>query len=122
MQLYKVLEGIQVWREKLHVEDMWSNPNELSEAMNKLAVYNSYLAEHIAPLHKKATETEILAYKRERQNNVKLGDSSMSAKLEGLESRHDYEHVKLVNKSVSDLTNVIQSRLKVLSEQARSNI
>ena len=121
MRLSKVLEGIQVWREKLHVEDMWGNPDQLSEAMAKLATYNSYLAEHVAPLHKTASETEILSYKKQREAGYKLGDSTMGAKLDGLESRKDYEHVKLVNKSVSDLTNVIQSRLRVLTEQARGN-
>lgn len=121
MKLEQTLEGIQKYRERLHAEDLWSAPASLSECMAKLATYGSYLADHIAGLHKNATESEILAFKAARKRGLTAADSEREAKQMSLQPREDYENAKLVHKSTSDLTNVIQSRLKVLAEEARGN-
>ena len=56
MDFETAVKGIHGVRERIHKFDMWNDPVALSDAMTKLAVYNSYLADYIALAHKEATD------------------------------------------------------------------
>lgn len=114
METKDALNGITTWRERIHAEDMWGDPNRLSETMARLATYNAYLTDKIALLHKTASETEILAFKRMRDNGATAKDAELGAKQEALEARYEYENIKLVAKATESLISVLQSRLKIL--------
>lgn len=112
------IEKIIELREYIHQNDLWDRPEALSEVMTKLAVRNHQLAEHIARLEKTYKESEILEYQKARKS-LTQGDAEKQARLKSLDAKEDYENVKTVNKATADLINVIQSRLRILTEQAR---
>lgn len=119
MELTKILEEIMDWRQR--TRNVWSQPEPLSMAMMELAYWNSHLAEQVSAAHQIVSDKQITAYLKHRKTETQ-GDAEMNAKKDALEHRKDYEHIKAVNKSTSEFLSTLQSRLRVLTEQARANI
>lgn len=119
MKLETATEGLMKYRKLIHEQDLWDNPNELSDVMVKLATYNSYLADNLATLHHNATEAAGASFKAARDMEVGVTEAERFAKAESLEPRRKYEHGKYVYDSTKNLISVLQSRLRVISEQIK---
>lgn len=117
MKLEAAIKGILEQRQAIHTQNLWSDPNHLSEVMLKLATYNAYLADHIATLHHTASEVAGASFKAARDMEVGVTEAERFAKAESLEQRKQYENVLHIYKSTSNLISVLQSRLRVISDQ-----
>lgn len=122
MELDKAIEGIMRHRKAIHEQDMWDSPIELSDVMVKLATYNSYLADNLATLHHNATEAAGASFKAARDMEVGVTEAERLSKSESLEQRRQYEHAKYVYDSTKNLISVLQSRLRVISEQIKEAV
>lgn len=119
MNLEEVIAGISKHRQRIHDEHMWSDPISLSDTMTKLAVYNNYLADEIAPAHKAVTDRAYTVFNECRQTNRSVTESERMSKGETTEDRLHYERLKLVYTATANLITVLQSRLKVIENQRR---
>ena len=116
----EVMKAIVAERDEIHRLNLWDRPELLSKCMTRLAVRNHQLAEHIAPLEKTYRETELITYNKVRKSMTQ-GDAEKESKKESIQAKENFENARLINKATRELINVIQSRLKVLAEQARGN-
>lgn len=119
MELEKAIEGIQKYRELIHKQDMWADPMNLSDTMTKLAVYNSYLADHIAPLHKQATDKAYAVFVEAKAKDLPVTQADSMSRGESTEDREAYENVKNIYQATSNLITVLQSRLRTIENQIR---
>lgn len=119
MELDKAIEGIHKYRELIHKASMWNDPISLSDTMTKLAVYNSYLADNIAPLHKQATEKSHLAYLKAKTAGETASYSEQLSRGESTEDRMLFENTKNIYQATGNLITVIQTRLKVIENQRK---
>lgn len=117
MKLEDAIKGILEQRKAIHSQNLWSDPNHLSEVMLKLATYNAYLADHLATLHHTVTEAVGRIFKAERDKDAGVTEAERLSKSETVEERRQYENVQHIYKSTSNLISVLQSRLRVISEQ-----
>lgn len=119
MELDTAIEGIMAMRKRIHEQKQWNNPVSLSDTMTKLAVYNAYLADHIADLHHEATQLATDAFNNARKLEVGVTEAERLAKGESLNQRHKYEQVTYIYKSTGNLITVLQTRLKVIENQLK---
>lgn len=119
MKLETAIEGLMKYRKVIHEQDLWDSPNELSDVMVKLATYNGYLADNLALLHYNATEAAGASFKAARDMEVGVTEAERLSKAESLKQRQEYEHAKYVYDSTKNLISVLQSRLRVISEQLK---
>jgi len=119
MKLDEAIKGIQVHREQIHQQDMWDDPISLSDTMTKLAVYNSYLADNIAPLHKSATDKQYGVFVECMTNEMPVTKAEVMSRGESTQERHDYENVQHIYKATANLITVLQTRLKTIENQRR---
>lgn len=120
MELEKVIEGIMLYREKIHKENLWQNPTALSDIMVKLGVYLSYLGDWIPVLHKEATDTAYQIFVSEKAHGV--GKAEQAAKGGSTEERYNYENAKQLYSSIDNLLSLLQSRLRVIESQLKNKI
>lgn len=118
MDLSDAIKGILHYREQIHKEHLWSDPIKLSEAMVKLSVYNSYLADNIAPLHKQATDKAYSVF-MEASATEGVTKAETLSRGESTAQRQEYENVKNIYSSTANLISVIQSRIRVLENQLK---
>lgn len=118
METDEAIKIILKYRKQIHTENLWADPMALSDAMTRLAVGNAYLADNIAPLHAQATGSELTAFKAARDMDTGVTEAERLAKGETLVQRQEYENVKHIYASTSNLISVLQSRLRVI-ENAR---
>ena len=119
MKIDDAVKGIVAYRKLIHEENYWNNPERLSDVMAKLAVYNAYLADNIAGLHKTASEKQITAFRSARLLEVGVTEAEKIAKQESLDDREVYEKIKYVYTSTGNLITVLQSRLRVIEQQRK---
>lgn len=119
MEIEEAVKGIVTYRKLIHEENYWNNPERLSDVMAKLAVYNAYLADNMASLHKNATETQLAAFKAAREMGTGVAESEKLAKQESLNEREIYEKCKYIYTATGNLITVLQSRLKVIEQQRK---
>lgn len=119
MEIDKAIEGITKYREQIHQQNMWESPLDLSDTMTKLAVYNSYLADNIAPLHKAATDKAYAVFVEARAKDLPVTQADSMSRGESTEDRMTYENVKNVYQATSNLITVLQSRLRVIENQIK---
>lgn len=119
MNLEKAIEGIQKYRELIHQQNMWESPLDLSDTMTKLAVYNSYLADNIAPLHKQATDKAYAVFVEAKAKDMPVTQAESMSRGESTTEREVYENVKNIYQATSNLITVLQSRLRVIENQIR---
>lgn len=117
MELETVVENIMRLRSVIHEQNIWDDPIALSDLMVKLEVYNNYLSDHVAPLHKVATDT---AFQKFREHES-LGATKAQeySRGESTESRETYEKAKLLNHATDNLVSRLQSRLRVIENQIK---
>lgn len=120
MKLELALKGIMDHREIIHIDDLWSDPEKLSYEMLKLRVYNSYLGDNIATLHRGASEKRLKIYQELRGKDTQ-GDATVVSQYQSLKEREMYENVKNIHDDTSALIDTIRSRLKVISEQRKED-
>lgn len=115
----KAIAGIMKCRETIHKEHLWSDPLNLSDVMTKLAVYNSYLSDEIAPAHKQATDKAYAVFNECRSKATGVTESERIAQGESTEAREYYERIRAVYTSTASLISVLQSRLKVIENSRK---
>ena len=98
---------------------MWNDPISLSDTMTKLAVYNSYLADNIAPLHKSATDRQYGVFTECTADGMPVTKADAMSRGESTQERHDYENVQHIYKATSNLITVLQSRLRTIENARR---
>lgn len=119
MRLEDAIKGIQAHRKLIHEQDMWEDPISLSDTMTKLAVYNSYLADNIAPLHKQATDKAYSVYTECKADNMKTNAAEIEARGNSTEERMLHENTEKIYKSTASLITVLQSRLRTIENARR---
>lgn len=118
MEFETVLEGINTHRDNL--KDSWNDPNALSEIALKLSTYNSYLSEHIGLLHKEATDAAGRAFRKHKDDGASDSGANDKARFDSTEERENYETAKYIYQSTDKLINVIQTRVRVLETQMKT--
>lgn len=119
MELKTAIEGIMKLRKTIHEQNLWNNPNHLSDVMVKLSVYNAYLADHLAGLHQTASDSAVRAFQAARDMEVGVTEAERLAKAESLKPRKEFEHTQYIYKSTGSLISVLQSRLRVIESQLK---
>lgn len=119
MELETVIKGIHDVRARIHEQDLWSDPVGLSDAMTKLAVYNAYLADHLAPLHKAATDKAYAVFTEVKESTGKIGQAEQMSRGESTEERELYENVQNIYRATDNLISVMQSRVRVSENQLK---
>lgn len=119
MELDIIIKGIHDVRERIHKFDMWDDPVALSDVMTKLAVYNSYLADFIAPYHKQATDKAYKTFIDVRNDGGAIGQADITSRGESTPQREMYENTLNVYRATDKLISVLQSRIKVAENQLK---
>jgi len=119
MELDVIIKGIHDVRERIHKFDMWNDPVALSDVMTKLAVYNSYLADFIAPFHKQATDKAYKTFIDVRNDGGAIGQADITSRGESTTERETYENTLNVYRATDKLISVLQSRIKVAENQLK---
>lgn len=119
MLLTEAVKGIMHYREQIHGEHLWGDPVSLSEAMTKLSIYNAYLADSLAPLHRAATDAAYQIFREAKDKGESVTSSEQMSRGESTEARESYEKVKHVYTSTSNMISVIQTRIRVLENQMK---
>ena len=119
MDIETTIKGIHDVRARIHEQNMWNDPVALSDAMTKLAVYNSYLADNIAPLHKQATDKAYSVFIESRTEGEGVTQSEQLSRGESTQEREEYENVQNIYRATDNLISVLQSRVRVAENQIR---
>lgn len=119
MKLEDAIKGIQAHRELIHKENLWEDPISLSDTMTRLAVYNSYLADNIAPLHKNATDKAYGVFSECKADGMATNRAEIEARGNSTEERMLHENTEKIYKSTANLITVLQSRLRVIENARR---
>lgn len=119
MELDIIIKGIHDVRERIHKFDMWDDPVALSDVMTKLAVYNSYLADFIAPYHKQATDKAYKTFIDVRNDGGAIGQADITSRGESTPQREMYENTLNIYRATDKLISVLQSRIKVAENQLK---
>lgn len=117
MPLEKVLEGIAVYRKQIHDENAWTDPVKLSDVALKLAVYNSYLADHLADAHKEATDKQHSVYLECLKEGEGTTKAEQIARGESTEERRYYENLKFVYGATESIMSRIQTKIRTIENQ-----
>jgi hypothetical protein len=117
MKTGTAIEGIVKLREIIHKQNLWNDPNALSDVVVKLSVYNSYIADNLAPLHKNATDKAYAVYTEAKAGGMATNAADMESRGNSTDEREAYENVQNIYRATSNLITVIQSRLKVIQTQ-----
>lgn len=121
MDLENVISNLKAERAQVGSGGNWSNPNKLSEIGLKLATYMTYLGEHLPKL-----ESEYLSDRSEKYMEFIKETSATAAenkaRYETIKQREQYETVKQLHKDFSSLISMLQSRLRILTNEAKGNI
>lgn len=120
MKTETAIKGIITLRELVHKQAMWSDPNKLSDVMLKLSIYNSYLADEIAPLHKSASDKAYAVFTECIADSMPVTRAEHMSRGESTEEREAYEKIQNIYKSTGNLITVLQSRLKVIQTQMQT--
>jgi len=119
MKLEKAIEGIYKYREVIHTQNQWESPLDLSDTMTRLAIYNSYLADSIAPLHKEATDKAYMVFTECIDKEMPVTKAEATSRGESTEERRQYENVKNIYQATSNLITVLQSRLRTIENKMK---
>ena len=119
MDVDTAIKGVMSIRERLHENNLWSNPGALSEAALKLATYNSYLADNLSVVHKEATDKAYAVFTEARQAGEAQGTAEQMARGESTEQREHYEKVKNIYTATDKLIIQIDVRIKTVEAQMK---
>jgi hypothetical protein len=120
MELETALNGYTAAKQRL--QSSWSSPTALSDLAVKIATYGTYIGEHLGDFKALYELNKSKMY----LDSIKAGKSATQAeneaRSENAEVRAEAMRLELVHKDLFSLVSVIQSRLKVLEQEARSNV
>lgn len=119
MKLEEVLAGIHTHRARLHEQNAWDDPNALSDIGNKLATYNAYLADFLAPAHKQATDAAHAVYLEMIGKGESATKADTMARGETTNSRAYYEKIKSTYSATASLVSFIQTKIRVAENQMK---
>lgn len=122
MTLDEAIKGIMHHRERIHTENLWTDPVALSDVGLKLITYNSYLADELADLHKKATDKHHATYLECIAKGEGVTKAEQMAKGESTEQRKEYENAKFIYAATGSLITFIQTKIKVLDNQLKHEV
>lgn len=117
MKLEDAIKGIMKVREIVHKQKMWNDPNALSDAMLRLSVFNSYLADNTARLHKTATDSHYAIYTECKTKGLATNAAEAEARGMSTEERYEAENINNIYKATGNLITAIQVRLKAIQRQ-----
>lgn len=120
MDLDKAIDGYKSVRERL--QGAWQSPSQLSDLGVKMATYGTYIGDHLAD----AEATYELNKSKTYLDSLKGGNSATKAENESrainAEVRAEAIRLKIIHKDLYSLVSVIQSRLRILENEQRSNV
>ncbi len=120
MKLEDALEGIRTARDWIEKEMNWQDGNQISVVQAKLASKNSFLADHIADLHFKASQSYIMNYKKFRASDEKVADAEVNAKEISNHIRKEYEECLHVYRSTQAIIDSLRSHLATLRNETQN--
>lgn len=113
MELESAIAIVRKYRDTIHRNDIWDDPVALSDIMTKLAVGNNYLADHLAPLHKEATDKSYSVFTEAVSSGARVTQAEQLARGESTEIREMYENCLNIYRATDNLISVLQSRVRV---------
>lgn len=120
MELDVAIKGYADARERL--QGKWTSPVALSDLAVKIALYGTYIGDHLgdykAAYETKRAKTYFEAIKSEKSATA----SENEARSQNAEYHAQIQRLETVYKSLNNLVSVIQSRLRVLEAEQRSNV
>lgn len=119
MELESAIAIVRKYRDTIHENDVWEDPVALSDIMTKLAVGNAYLADHLAPLHKDATDKSYSVFTEAVSSGAKVTQAEQLARGESTEIREMYENCLNIYRATDNLISVLQSRVRVAENTIR---
>lgn len=122
MTLDEAIKGIMHHRERIHTENLWTDPVALSDVGLKLITYNSYLADELAELHKKATDEHYRVYLECVSKGEGVTKAEQMAKGESTEQRKEYENAKFIYTATGGLISFIQTKIRVSENQLKNEV
>lgn len=120
MELDIVLTGYADARKRL--QSKWSSPVALSDLAVKIALYGTYIGDHLgqykADYEQKRAKAYFEAIKQEKsataaENEARANNADIHAEVVRLET---------VYKSLNTLVSTMQSKVRVLQDESRNNI
>lgn len=122
MTLDDAIKGIMHHREQIHTQNLWSDPVALSDEATKLATYNSYLADDLATLHKRATDKHHAVYLEVLSRGEGVTKAEQMGKGESTQERSEYERVLFISRATSGLISAIQTKTRVSESQYKQEV
>lgn len=120
MELDKAVKGVLSVRKR--IETSWDNPSALSDLGNRMATYLAYLGDHIGELEEVRENSKASIY----LDYVNKGESATSAdnmsRAEVAEQTGQLKKLRLMHSDAHAQVSMIQSRLRVLESERRSEI
>ena len=122
MEIDELVGHLSELRARLEKKGAWSNPALLSTVAGRMSTYNSYLGEYLPRLETNYLRKRGELYTAQRKSGASIGDSENHARTSTLDERQKFEAVKQLHRDTQTNISVIQSHLKILVEEQRSNI
>lgn len=120
MELDVTIKGIISVRNR--IAEAWDNPNDLSDLGNKMALYNAYLGDHLGEVEADRENAKAQAYMNYIKGGMPTTQADNLSRAEVSELTGQARKLGLMHKDAHRQISMIQSRLKVLENQIRSNI
>ena len=120
MELDKAIEGYRSIRERL--QKSWSSPSQLSDLGVKMATYGTYIGDYLADAEALYELNKSKAYIEALRAKKSATQADMESRAENAETRAEAIRLKIIHKDLFSLVSIIQSRLRILENEQRSNI
>lgn len=122
MTLNEAITGISHHRERIHTNNLWTDPVALSDVGLKLITYNSYLADELADLHKIASDKHHAVYLDCINKGEGVTKAEQMAKGESTTERKEYEKAKFIYTATGSLISFIQTKIRVSENQMKQEV
>lgn len=120
MDIETSLAGYQSAKKRL--QGSWSSPSALSDLAVKIATYGTYIGEHLGDSKAEYEVNKSKMYLQAIEDKKSATQADNDSRSKNAETRAVVLKLEIIHKDLFSLVSVIQSRLKVLENEARSNI
>lgn len=120
MELDSAIKGYASARERL--QGKWTSPVALSDLAVKIALYGTYIGDHLGSYKLSYELKRAKTYSEAIKDEMSATASENKARSDNADDHAQIVRLEVVYKSLNNLVSVIQSRLKVLENEQRSNI
>ena len=118
MDLQTAVKGIASVRER--IVDSWELPNPLSDAANKMALYNAYLGDHLGQLEYDREVTKGEKYNQYLNTGMSATGADTRSRADVAELTGKIKKFNLMHSDAANQISIIQSRLRVLESNRRN--